>query len=60
MQLEVLTPAEQPVQPRDVLLFVHGGWHAAWCWQEHVMPYVAQRGYAAHALTLREASGPVS
>lgn len=34
------------------LLFVHGGWHAAWCW-EHFLPYFAARGYAAYALSLR-------
>lgn len=35
------------------LLFVHGAWHTAWCWEEHFLPYFAQRGYVAHALDLR-------
>jgi len=35
------------------LLFVHGAWHGAWCWQEHFLDYFAERGYAAHALDLR-------
>jgi pimeloyl-ACP methyl ester carboxylesterase len=27
--------------------------HGAWCWEEHFLPYFAQHGYAAHALSLR-------
>jgi len=35
------------------LLFVHGAWHGAWCWDEHFLPYFAEHGYASHALDLR-------
>ncbi len=35
------------------LLFVHGGWHAAWCWDEHFLDYFADAGYRAIALSLR-------
>jgi pimeloyl-ACP methyl ester carboxylesterase len=35
------------------LLFVHGAWHGAWCWDEHFLDYFAQHGFAAHALSLR-------
>jgi pimeloyl-ACP methyl ester carboxylesterase len=35
------------------LLFVHGAWHGAWCWEEHFLGYFAQHGFAAHALSLR-------
>ena len=31
---------------------MHGAWHAAWCW-EYFLPYFAQQGYTAHALSLR-------
>jgi len=34
------------------LLFVHGGWHAAWCW-ENFLDYFANAGYRAAALSLR-------
>lgn len=53
MQLEVITrePAVD-AQPTPVL-FVHGMWHAAWCWSEHFLPYFAQHGYKSHALSLR-------
>jgi pimeloyl-ACP methyl ester carboxylesterase len=35
------------------LLFVHGAWHAAWCWDEHFLGFFAERGYRAMALSLR-------
>ena len=35
------------------LLFVHGAWHGAWCWDEHFLDFFAERGYACHALSLR-------
>lgn len=35
------------------LLFVHGAWHAAWCWDEHFLDFFADRGYRAVALSFR-------
>jgi alpha-beta hydrolase superfamily lysophospholipase len=35
------------------ILFVHGLWHRAWCWEEHFVPWFQQRGYEARAITLR-------
>jgi len=35
------------------LLFVHGGWHGAWCWDDHFLDFFAERGYRAVALSLR-------
>ena len=29
---------------RPPLVFVHGSYHAAWCFAEHFMPYFAERG----------------
>ena len=51
--LEVITrtPPRGPV--RNHILFIHGSWHGAWCWDEHFLPYFAAQGYAAHALSLR-------
>lgn len=34
------------------LLFVHGGWHGAWCW-ENFLDFFADAGYRAVALSLR-------
>lgn len=35
------------------LLFVHGAWHAAWCWDDHFLDFFAGRGYRALALSFR-------
>lgn len=34
------------------LLFVHGGWHGAWCW-EHFQDFFAGAGYRTVAVSLR-------
>lgn len=40
-------------EPRpQPLLFVHGAYTGAWCWDEHFLPFFARHGYAAHALSL--------
>lgn len=41
-------------------LFVHGAWHAAWCWADHVLPFVAARGHDAYAVSLRGHGGSPS
>lgn len=43
-------PAQSPDGPP--LLFVHGAYTGAWCWDEHLLPWFAAHGYAAHALSL--------
>jgi len=35
------------------LLFVHGAWHAAWCWDENFLSFFAGKGYRALALSFR-------
>ncbi len=35
------------------LLFIHGAWHGAWCWDEHFLPYFAEQGYTVYAPSLR-------
>ena len=39
------------------LLFVHGAWHAAWCWDEHFLDFFAGHGYRALAVSLRGHGG---
>jgi len=51
LELLSLAPSVE-VRPTPIL-FVHGAWHGAWCWQEHFLPYFAQHGYGVHALSLR-------
>lgn len=38
---------------RAPLLFVHGAYAAAWCWQTHWLGYFATRGHPSFALSLR-------
>lgn len=33
------------------LLFLHGAYTAAWCWQERYLPFFAAAGFHAHALS---------
>lgn len=53
MELEILV--EEPTQKTHSipLLFVHGAWHAAWCWQENFLPYFCQHGFRPYAFSLR-------
>src|SRR6516165_8673357 len=34
------------------LLFVHGAWHGAWCWDEHFLDYFAAKGYRSPAVNV--------
>lgn len=38
---------------RTPLLFVHGAYTGAWCWEENYLPYFAARGHDAWAVDLR-------
>ena len=53
--LEVLPDEPDPAKPP--LLFVHGAWHGAWCWQEHWMPAAAAAGWRTYAVSLRGHGG---
>ena len=32
------------------LVFVHGGYCDAWCWEPYFLPWFASRGYPSYAL----------
>ena len=50
--LELISrPAKAPAR-QTPLLFVHGAYTGAWCWEEHFLDYFAARGYASYALSL--------
>lgn len=53
MELEVLSQAPAGMSRPTPILLVHGAWHGAWCWQEHMLPYCAEHGYQTYALSLR-------
>jgi len=52
LNLEVISKLPREKTHPTPLLFVHGAWHGAWCW-ENFLPYFAEHGYEAHALSLR-------
>ena len=38
---------------KPTIVFVHGSYHAAWCYEEYFAPWFAQRGYATASVSLR-------
>lgn len=54
MQLEVISKRPAGGGRPTPLLFVHGAWHGAWCWDEYFLDYFTGQGYHVHALSLRE------
>lgn len=51
--LEVLSCEPRERRHEAPLLFVHGAFAGAWVWDEHFLPWFAEQGYSAHALSLR-------
>ncbi|KAL5214355.1 hypothetical protein ABZP36_003507 [Zizania latifolia] len=55
LDLEVIT--QHPPAPgggeQPPLVFVHGSFHAAWCWAEHWLPFFSRAGFPCYALSLR-------
>ena len=44
-----------PSTPRKVhpVVFVHGAWQGAWCWEEYFLDYFVGQGYQVYALSFR-------
>lgn len=57
MRLETITRKPVSGAREHPLLFVHGKWHGAWCWDEHFLSYFAGHGYDCTALSLRGHGG---
>ena len=57
MRLETITRAPKIQTHKTPLLFVHGMWHGAWCWDEFFLPFFAEHGYYVTALSLRGHAG---
>lgn len=51
--LEVIDKGSRSEAHPAPLLFVHGGYHAAWCWDVHFLNYFADKGFRAVAVSLR-------
>jgi pimeloyl-ACP methyl ester carboxylesterase len=57
MKLEIIRKKPDNQIRATSLLFIHGKWHGAWCWDEHFLPYFAAQGYDCTALSLRGHAG---
>lgn len=53
MKLEVITREPTAEARPTPLLCVDGMWGGAWSWDEYFLPYFAEHGYTAHAMSLR-------
>lgn len=51
--LELLERPPNRVNGLPALLFVHGAYAGAWCWEEHFLDYFAAQGFHCHAVSLR-------
>ena len=51
--LEILQRQPTRGAARAPLLFIHGAYVGAWCWDEHFLPWFAERGFPCYALSLR-------
>jgi pimeloyl-ACP methyl ester carboxylesterase len=52
MRLEVITRKPMVDTHPTPILFIHGAWHAAWCWERY-MDYFPAQGFECHALSVR-------
>jgi pimeloyl-ACP methyl ester carboxylesterase len=53
MRLEVVSYVPQTLAYQTPILFLHGAWHGAWCWEDYFLPYYAEKGFSVHAMSLR-------
>jgi pimeloyl-ACP methyl ester carboxylesterase len=57
MQLEVITRKPDGATKATPLLFVHGAFSSAHIWKPFFLPFFADHGYEAHAISLRGHGG---
>src|SRR4030067_501694 len=57
MRLETISRLPKTQTHSTPLLFIHGMWHGAWCWDETFLPFFAEHGYRVTALSLRGHAG---
>lgn len=55
--LEVYSCLPAKKSPHPPVLFIHGAFAGAWMWTETFMPFLAEAGYACHAVSLRGHGG---
>ena len=53
MQLEIISRLPSTKSTKPPILCIHGAYNHAGCWDKYFLPYFAQAGYPAYALSLR-------
>jgi len=53
LQIELISRLPEKKSQHPPLLFIHGAYHSAQCWDEHFLPWFAARGWEAHAVSVR-------
>ena len=58
LEMEVITQKKNPNErggksvQNPPLVFIHGSYHAAWCWAEHWLPFFSTNGFDCYAVSL--------
>ncbi len=53
MKLEIIENVVDNLSSAPLVLFIHGSYHGAWCWEENFLPYFAKKGISGKAISLR-------
>lgn len=53
VMIEVILRRAAEPRTKTPLLFVHGAWHGAWCWERGFLDFFSERGWNSYALSLR-------
>lgn len=56
-ELEVISSTPRRRRGPTPLVFIHGAFAGAWCWDVNFLAYFASRGYECHAVSLRGHGG---
>ena len=56
-RLEVISRYPKKTTGRRPLVFIHGAFVGAWCWEKNFLDWFADRGFEVHALSLRGHNG---
>lgn len=51
--LELIEKGQLSEKHQRAIIFVHGAWHGAWCWDENFLDFFAERGFYVLAPSLR-------
>lgn len=57
ISLQVMSCVPTQKTDKPTLLFLHGSFHAAWCWAEHFIPFFVSKGYPVVAPSWRGTGG---